>query len=105
MGSLAALLREAGHEVSGSDQDVFPPMSTFVEGLGLPVSWRLDPANLPEADKSKMNFGSGGNMEKKAWKDIWGAGQGVGQIQDVKPVADVVAQLKREYEEARRRLG
>ena len=55
-------------------------------------------------DPSKMNFGSGGNMEKKAWKDIWGAGQGVGQIQDVKPVADVVAQLKREYEEARRRL-
>ena len=65
----------------------------------------LDPANLPEADKSKMNFGSGGNMEKKAWKDIWGAGQGVGQIQDVKPVADVVAQLKREYEEARRRIA
>ena len=65
----------------------------------------LDPSNLPEADKSKMNFGSGGNMEKKAWKDIWGAGQGVGQIQDVKPVADVVAQLKREYEEARRRLA
>jgi len=65
----------------------------------------LDPANLPEADKSKMNFGSGGNMEKKAWKDIWGAGQGVGQIQDVRPVADVVAQLKREYEEARRRLA
>ncbi len=65
----------------------------------------LDPANLPEADKSKMNFGSGGNMEKKAWKDIWGAGQGVGQIQDVKPVADVVASLKREYEEARRRIA
>lgn len=65
----------------------------------------LDPANLPEADKSKMNFGSGGNMEKKAWKDIWGAGQGVGQIQAVKPVADVVAQLKREYEEARRRIA
>ena len=65
----------------------------------------LDPDNLPEADKSKMNFGSGGKMEKKAWKDIWGAGQGVGQIQDVKPVADVVAQLKREYEEARRRIA
>ena len=65
----------------------------------------LDPANLPEADKSKMNFGSGGNMEKKAWKDIWGAGQGVGQIQDVKPVADVVATLKREYDEAKRRLA
>jgi len=65
----------------------------------------LDPANLPEADKSKMNFGSGGNMEKKAWKDIWGAGQGVGQIEDVLPVANVVAQLKREYDEAKRRLA
>ena len=65
----------------------------------------LDPANLPEADKSKMNFGSGGNMEKKAWKDIWGAGQGVGQIQEIVAVADVVAKLKREYEEAKRRLA
>jgi nitronate monooxygenase len=64
----------------------------------------LDPANLPEADKSKMNFASGGNMDKKAWKDIWGAGQGVGQIKDVLPVADVVAKLQREYEEAKRRL-
>ncbi len=65
----------------------------------------LDAANLPDADKSKMNFGSGGNMEKKAWKDIWGAGQGVGQIQDIVPVADVVAKLKREYDEAKRRLA
>jgi nitronate monooxygenase len=65
----------------------------------------LDPAGLPEADKSKMNFGSGGNMEKKAWKDIWGAGQGVGQIQDVMSVADVVSKLKREYDEAKRRLA
>jgi nitronate monooxygenase len=65
----------------------------------------LDPNNLPEADKSKMNFGSGGNMEKKAWKDIWGAGQGVGQIQEIVPVADVVAKLKREYDEARKRLA
>jgi nitronate monooxygenase len=64
----------------------------------------LDPANLPEADKSKMNFGSGGNMEKKAWKDIWGAGQGVGQIKHVLPVADLVAQLKREYDEAKANL-
>ena len=43
----------------------------------------LDPANLPEADKSKMNFGSGGNMEKKAWKDIWGCGQGIGVVKAV----------------------
>jgi len=65
----------------------------------------LDPANLPEADKSKMNFGSGGNMEKKAWKDIWGAGQGVGQIHEIVPTADVVAKLKREYDEARKRIA
>jgi nitronate monooxygenase len=64
----------------------------------------LDPKNLPEADKSKMNFGSGGNMEKKAWKDIWGAGQGVGQIQDVTSTADVVATLTREYQTAKARL-
>ena len=64
----------------------------------------LDPVNLPTADKSKMNFGSGGNMEKKAWKDIWGAGQGVGQISEITPIADIVAKLKREYDEAKRKL-
>ncbi len=47
MAAVAQMMQDAGHEVSGSDQDVFPPMSTFVEGLGLPVSWRLDAANLP----------------------------------------------------------
>ncbi|AWM77183.1 Mur ligase family protein [Phenylobacterium parvum] len=47
MAAVAQMMQDAGHQVSGSDQDVFPPMSTFVEGLGLPVSWRLDPANLP----------------------------------------------------------
>ena len=65
----------------------------------------LDPKNLPQADKSKMNFGSGGNMEKKAWKDIWGAGQGVGQIQDVRSTADVVDQLAREYRAAKARVA
>jgi nitronate monooxygenase len=60
----------------------------------------LDPDNLPVADKSKMNFGSGGNMKTKAWKDIWGAGQGVGSIDDVPPVAEVVARLEREYRAA-----
>ena len=47
MAAVAQMMQNAGHQVSGSDQDVFPPMSTFVEGLGLPVSWRLDAANLP----------------------------------------------------------
>lgn len=65
----------------------------------------LDPANLPEADKSTMNFGSGGNTAKKAWKDIWGAGQGVGQIDSAPPVADVVARLKQEYDAARKAVA
>jgi nitronate monooxygenase len=60
----------------------------------------LDPNNLPEADKSKMNFGSGGNMKQKAWKDIWGSGQGIGQIKDAPPVAELVDRLKREYVQA-----
>ena len=60
----------------------------------------LDPNNLPEADKSSMNFGSGGNTDAKAWKDIWGAGQGVGSVQDSPPVSEVVAELKAEYIEA-----
>ncbi|NWG45894.1 MAG: nitronate monooxygenase [Alphaproteobacteria bacterium] len=61
----------------------------------------LDPDNLPVADKSKMNFGSGGNQDKKVWKDIFGGGQGVGLIKDVLPVGDLVARMHREYEAAR----
>src|SRR5947207_2435676 len=57
----------------------------------------LDPDDLPVADKSKMNFGSGGNSKAKAWRDIWGAGQGVGQIFDAPPAAEIVARLKSEY--------
>ena len=64
----------------------------------------LDPDALPEADKSKMNFGSGGNTKAKAWRDIWGAGQGVGQIFDAPPAAEIVARLKAEYEAARAAL-
>jgi len=57
----------------------------------------LDPNNLPVADKSKMNFGSGGNMKAKAWRDIWGSGQGIGQISDTPPVAELVERLKSEF--------
>ncbi|MBR0687722.1 nitronate monooxygenase [Bradyrhizobium manausense] len=60
----------------------------------------LDPANLPVADKSKMNFGSGGNMKAKAWRDIWGSGQGIGQIVDAPPVAELVERLKVEFSAA-----
>jgi nitronate monooxygenase len=61
----------------------------------------LDPENLPEADKTKMNFASGGTSVAKAWRDIWGAGQGVGSIDDAPPVAELVARLEQEYRAAR----
>jgi nitronate monooxygenase len=60
----------------------------------------LDPNDLPQSDPSKMNFGSGGNQSAKAWKDIWGCGQGIGAVQKRMPTADYVAQLTREYEDA-----
>ena len=64
----------------------------------------LDPDNLPSGDKSTMKFGSEGSSRAKAWRDIWGAGQGVGSIDDVASASDVIAQLAREYEAARARL-
>lgn len=64
----------------------------------------LDPDNLPAADKSSMNFGSGGNVEKRAWRDIWGAGQGVGCVEDAPPTAELVDRLAREYHAAREQL-
>ena len=69
------------------------------------VNAGLDPDHLPEADKSKMNFGSGGNTAAKAWKDIWGVGQGVAVIDEVLPTADLVNQLETEYRAARARLA
>lgn len=65
----------------------------------------LDPDNLPTSDPSKMNFGSGGNTEAKAWKDIWGCGQGIGAVKAVLPAAELVGRLKREYDAARARIG
>lgn len=68
------------------------------------VAAGFDPQNLPKSDPSKMNFGTGSGVEKKVWRDIWSAGQGVGQIKAIMPVAEVVAQLKKEYVAARQRL-
>jgi nitronate monooxygenase len=65
----------------------------------------LDPANLPQSDPSKMNFGSGGNTEAKAWKDIWGCGQGIGAVKEAPSVADFVARLEREYREGKAALA
>ncbi len=64
----------------------------------------LDPEDLPTSDPSKMNFGSGGNTKVKAWKDIWGSGQGVGAIKSVGSVEELVSRMEREYHEARGRL-
>lgn len=64
----------------------------------------MDPDNLPKGDISTMNFGSGGNTEAKAWKDIWGSGQGIGAVKDVRTVAEFVDQLESEYREAKAHL-
>ena len=65
----------------------------------------LDPANLPEADKSKMDFGSGGSASRKVWRDIWSAGQSAGMVKDIRSTVEVVAQLQREYAAAKARLA
>ncbi|HMJ94099.1 MAG TPA: nitronate monooxygenase family protein [Allosphingosinicella sp.] len=64
----------------------------------------LDPANLPEGDLSTMNFASGGSSDAKAWRDIWGSGQGIGAVAKVQPAADYVAELIADYEAAKREL-
>jgi len=92
---------------SGSDDIVYTSLFTGVKGNYLARSVAaagMDPEQLPEADKSKMNFGSSGNMKQKAWRDIWSAGQGVGNIREVLPAGELVARMVREYEETRRRL-
>ncbi len=68
------------------------------------VAAGFDPLNLPKSDPARMNFGAAGGAEKKVWRDIWSAGQGVGQIDAIAPVAQVVAKLEAEYTAARRRL-
>ncbi|MBN9576201.1 MAG: nitronate monooxygenase [Alicycliphilus denitrificans] len=88
-----------------SDDIVYSNLFTGVHGNYLAPSIRaagLDPDNLPESDPSKMNFGGDA---KKAWKDIWGCGQGIGSISEVTPAAGLIARLRREYQEARQRLA
>jgi len=88
-----------------SDDIVYTNLFTGVHGNYLAPSIRaagMDPANLPESDPSKMNFG--GDTAAKAWKDIWGCGQGIGAIDKVQKAGDFIAQLRREYDEAKKRL-
>jgi nitronate monooxygenase len=69
------------------------------------VASGLDPDNLPQSDPSKMDFGSGDNMVKKAWKDVWGSGQRIGAIKMVEPVSSFVNRLESEYRGARAALA
>ena len=90
---------------SAASDITYTPYFTGVHGnylRGSIVRSGLDPDALPAVDKTRMDFGSG--APAKAWRDIWGAGQGVGNITDVLPAADVVAKLMEEYSAARDRL-
>ncbi len=90
---------------ASSDDIVYSNLFTGVHGNYLAPSIRnagLDPDNLPESDPSKMNFGGDA---KKAWKDIWGCGQGISAVKAVVPAAELVARLKREYQAAKQRLA
>ncbi|MES2400704.1 MAG: nitronate monooxygenase family protein [Pseudomonadota bacterium] len=92
---------------SNSDDIVYSNLFTGVHGNYLAASIRaagMDPENLPEGDVKTMNFGGGEGSKSKAWKDIWGSGQGIGAITKIQSTAAFVAQLKREYDEARARL-
>ena len=89
---------------STSDDIVYSSLFTGVHGNYLEASIRaagMDPDNLPESDPTKMNFGNA----RKAWKDIWGCGQGIGAVKAVVSTRELVARLKREYEAARRHVG
>jgi nitronate monooxygenase len=92
---------------SSSDDIVYSSLFTGVHGNYLKPSIRnagMDPDNLPESDPSKMSFG-GGDSAKKAWKDIWGCGQGIGAVKQVVPAAELVARLRAEYMAARQTLS
>lgn len=92
---------------SSSSDIVYTSLFTGVHGSYLRGSIEnagLDPDNLPEGDKSAMDFGSGGASEAKAWRDIWGAGQGVGTVHDIPSVAALVDQMDTDYQSALARL-
>jgi nitronate monooxygenase len=91
-----------------ADDIVYSSLFTGVHGNYLKPSIEaagLDPNNLPESDPSKMDFGSGGNTDAKAWKNIWGCGQGIGAVKSLGTTADYVAKLTSEYQQAKARIN
>jgi len=92
----------------GASDIVYSNLFTGVHGNYLRasiVAAGLDPDNLPHSDPSRMDFGSGGNTAAKAWKDIWGSGQGIGAVKAVESVAQRVDTLAAQYDAARRELA
>jgi nitronate monooxygenase len=92
----------------GGEDIVYTNLFTGVHGNYLRpsiVRAGLDPEDLPHADPSKMNFGSGGNQEAKAWRDIWGCGQGIGAVKEVQSAGALIERLWREYEAAKSALA
>ena len=92
---------------SRAEDIVYTNLFTGVHGnylKGSIVNAGLDPENLPESDKTKMDFGSG-SAKAKAWRDIWGAGQGVGQVEAAPPAAKIVERLAAEYSTSRIRAA
>ena len=87
---------------------VYTPLFTGVHGSYLKGSIEnagLDPEHLPDTQATAMNFGSGGDSDAKAWRDIWGAGQGVGSVDDIPDARSLVMRIESEYNETRARLG
>lgn len=92
---------------NASNDIVYTNLFTGVHGNYLRPSIEaagLDPDDLPESDPSNMNFGSGGGSKQKAWKDIWGSGQGINAVKAVLPAGELVTRLRTEYDAARERL-
>lgn len=91
----------------GAEDIIYTNLFTGVHGNYLKqsiINAGMDPDNLPESDPSKMDFGSGGGSKAKAWRDIWGCGQGIGAVKSVGSTAELVDRLKREYEAAKAAL-
>ena len=91
----------------GADDILYSNLFTGVHGNYLRPSIEgagLDPDNLPVSDPTQMNFGSGGNTDAKAWKDIWGSGQGIGAVKSLGSAADYVAKLAVQYDAAKARV-
>jgi len=92
---------------SSADDIVLSNLFTGVHGNYLKpsiIAAGMDPDNLPESDPSKMNFGSGGNSDAKAWKDIWGCGQGIGAVKAVLSAQELVDKIEAQYNAAKLRL-